>query len=94
MDKYVYKFSDDFFFLFLRNYGKEVSSYLQVDDTGARHQDKNGYCTYIGNDLFAWFKSTERKSRMNFLDLLRAEPQDYVVNAGVLEYMERQKLVY
>lgn len=72
--------------------GKEVSGYLQVDDTGARHQGKNGYCTYIGNDLFAWFKSTESKSRMNFLELLRAEPQDYVVNAGALEYMERQKL--
>ncbi len=72
--------------------GKEVSSYLQTDDTGARHKGKNGYCTYIGNDLFAWFESTESKSRVNFLSLLRAEHEDYVVNAEALEYMERHGL--
>ena len=72
--------------------GKEVSEHLQTDDTGSRHKGKNGYCTYIGNDLFAWFKSTESKSRINFLELLGTEHQDYVVNAGGLEYMERQKL--
>lgn len=72
--------------------GKEVSNYLQTDDTGARHQGNNGYCTYIGNDLFAWFESTESKSRSNFLRLLGAEHKDYVVNAGALEYMRRQGL--
>jgi hypothetical protein len=72
--------------------GKEVSRYLQTDDTGARHQGNNGYCTYIGNDLFAWFESTESKSRVNFLRLLGAEHQDYVVNAGALAYLERQGL--
>ena len=46
--------------------GLEVSSYINVDDTGARHKGKNGYCTHIGNELFAWFKSTESKSRINF----------------------------
>ena len=56
--------------------GIEVSRYLQTDDTGARHEGKNGYCTYIGNDLFAWFKSTQSKSRVNFLELLRAEQRD------------------
>ena len=50
--------------------GKAVSRYLQTDDTGARHRGKNGHCTYIGNDLFAWFESTESKSRVNFLRLL------------------------
>ena len=72
--------------------GKEVSRYLQTDDTGARHKGKNGYCTYIGNDLFAWFESTESKSRVNFLDLLRGEHKDYVLNAGALEYMQQQGL--
>ncbi len=32
------------------------------------------------------------KSRINFLDLLRAEHKDYVVNAGDLEYMQQQGL--
>jgi hypothetical protein len=72
--------------------GIEVSSYLQTDDTGARHDGKNGYCTYVGNELFAWFASTESKSRTNFLELLRAEHKDYVINAGALDYMARQGL--
>jgi hypothetical protein len=67
--------------------GIEVSRYLQAEDTGARHEGNNGYCTYIGNDLFAWFKSTQSKSRVNFLELLRAEQRDYVINAGALEYI-------
>jgi hypothetical protein len=49
-----------------------ASSYINVDDTGARHQGKNGVCTHIGNDLFAWFESASSKSRTNFLTLLCA----------------------
>jgi hypothetical protein len=61
--------------------GLAVSSYINVDDTAARHQGQNGYCTHIGNEWFAWFASTESKSRINFLELLRASQTDYVVNA-------------
>ena len=32
--------------------GIRCSHYLQTDDTGARHQGQNGYCTVIVNDLF------------------------------------------
>jgi hypothetical protein len=72
--------------------GLQVSRYVQVDDTGARHQGNNGYCTQIGNEWFAWFESTESKSRINFLRLLRAGRADYVVNADALTYMEDQGL--
>jgi hypothetical protein len=72
--------------------GLQVCDHIQTDDTGARHQGRNGYCTYIGNELFAWFESTESKSRVNFLSLLRAGHEDYVLNAGALEYMVRHKL--
>ena len=34
--------------------GLETSTWITVDDTGARHQAQNGYCTHIGNDHFAW----------------------------------------
>ena len=51
--------------------GLSCSTYVNVDDTGARHKGKNGYCTHIGNELFAWFASTQTKSRINFLELLR-----------------------
>ena len=63
------------------------SPYVNVDDTGARHQGKNGYCTHIGNEFFAWFESTRSKSRLNFLQLLRTGPQDYVLNEEAFDYM-------
>ena len=72
--------------------GLRVSQHIQVDDTGARHQGQNGYCTHIGNEWFAWFESTESKSRINFLELLRAGYTDYVVSGEALEYMVAQKL--
>lgn len=72
--------------------GVRVSSYVQVDDTGARHDGKNGYCTHIGNELFAWFQSTDSKSRINFLEILRAGQKDYIINDDALEYMLNQGL--
>jgi hypothetical protein len=72
--------------------GIDVSDYLQTDDTGARHDGKNGYCTVIANEFFTWFRSTQSKSRINFLTLLQAGQHDYVLNAAALDYMEQQKL--
>jgi hypothetical protein len=72
--------------------GLAVSRYVSVDDTEARHRGENGYCTHIGNEFFAWFASTESKSRLNFLHLLRAGHTDYVLNEVAREYMARQKL--
>jgi hypothetical protein len=72
--------------------GLQVSSYINVDDTGARHKGKNGYCTYIGNDVFSWFGSTERKNRINFLKCLRAGHSDFYLNIEALTYMEVNKL--
>ena len=64
----------------------------QVDDTGARHQGHNGSCTQIGNDLFACFESTDSKSRLNFLEILRRPHTDYVINEIAVAYWRRQKL--
>jgi hypothetical protein len=69
-----------------------VSAYVQVDDTGARHQGHNGSCTHIGNEFFACFASTESKSRLNFLELLRQPHTDYVINETAVAYWQRQKL--
>lgn len=70
--------------------GLEVSDYIHVDDTGARHAGQNGFCTHIGNDLFAWFKSTSSKSRINFLELLQAGYREYLITDDGLEYIQRQ----
>jgi Transposase IS66 family len=72
--------------------GLAVSPYVQVDDTGARHKGRNGYCTQIGNDLFASFESTDSKSRLNFLELLRRPHLDYVINEIAVGYWEEQQL--
>ncbi len=72
--------------------GLQVSSYINVDDTGARHKGKNGYCTHIGNEYFSWFESTESKSRINFLKLMRAGNSDFVINMDAICYMQSNKL--
>ena len=69
-----------------------VSAYIQVDDTGARRQGHNGACTQVGNEFFAVFASTESKSRLNFLEILRRPHTDYVINQTAVAYWRRQKL--
>ncbi len=76
----------------VRAAGLAVSSYIGTDDTGARHQGKNGYCTVIGNDLFAYFESSDSKSRLNFLHVLQGSQHDYAINEAALAYWERQGL--
>jgi Transposase IS66 family len=72
--------------------GLEVSTHINVDDTGARHKGKNGYCTFIGNEYFSWFESTESKSRINFLKLMRAGHSDLIINMDAICYMQVNKL--
>ena len=72
--------------------GLEVSRSITVDDSGARHQGKNGYVTQIGNDLFAWFASTDSKSRINFLQLLHAGQISHQITPYALDYMREQGL--
>jgi len=72
--------------------GLSVSTHINVDDTTARHEGQNGYCTHIGNEFFATFHSTDSKSRINFLKLLQAGRTDYIINASALSYMISQGL--
>jgi hypothetical protein len=72
--------------------GLEVSTYINVDDTGARHKGNNGYCTHIGNESFSWFESTGSKSRINFLKLMRAGHSDFVISMEAVCYMKANKL--
>jgi hypothetical protein len=65
----------------------QCSGHLNTDDTGARHNGKNGYCTHVGTPLISYFKSTESKSRINFLEVLRGKYTDYVVSDECLDNM-------
>jgi Transposase IS66 family len=71
---------------------REVSAYFQADDTGARHLGKNAYTTVIANPFFASFSTTQSKSRINFLKLLAAPHEEYVVGEDALLYMDFQDL--
>jgi hypothetical protein len=72
----------------------KICSHINVDDTGARHDGKNGYCTHIGNEYFAWFKSANSKSRINFLEILRHGYKDFTINEDALEYMSLEGLPF
>lgn len=76
----------------VRAAGLATASYIGTDDAGARHRGRNGYCTAIGNDLFACFASTDRKSRLNFLEALQGVERRYVLNAAALSSWQEQKL--
>gem|GEM_PF-5203667 len=43
-----------------------VSAYVTADDSGARHQGKNGFVTHMGNGLFGWLQSTDSKVELTF----------------------------
>lgn len=72
--------------------GLETAAWISVDDTGARHTHQNGYCTQLGNNPFAAFATTALKSRLNFLEVLRAGYSDYLINAEALAYLRQRAL--
>ena len=67
--------------------GLATARWVTVDDTGARHAGGHETTTHIGNDRFAWFATRRSKSRLNFLDLLRAGHPEYVINAAAAAYL-------
>ncbi len=72
--------------------GLQHSDYINVDDSGARHQGKTGYVTHIGNEAFTYFCTTFSKSRINFLELLQAGTPLYVYNDRAFDYVSHQGL--
>ncbi|MEM6816612.1 MAG: hypothetical protein AAF600_19855, partial [Bacteroidota bacterium] len=50
---------------------------------------ENGYTTFIGNECFSYFKSTESKSRIHFLELLPGAPS-YLLNEQSSHYLTEQ----
>lgn len=72
--------------------GIACSRVLLVDDTGARHDGKNGFCTVIGNDTFTVFASTSSKSRVNFLTLLQGQRRSHILNLVAISYMNQVEM--
>jgi hypothetical protein len=72
--------------------GLETAPYIYTDDTGARHAGKNGYCNVIGNEFFAYFTSTDSKSRENFLKILSQNKLSYVLSENAQAYLKNHAL--
>lgn len=72
--------------------GLATARWVTVDDTGARHARTNQTTTHIGDDRFAWFATRPSKSRLNFLDLLRAGSSLYVINAAAATFLREHKV--
>jgi hypothetical protein len=67
--------------------GLARATWLAVDDTGARHKARNGYCLRLGDDRFTAFLTRPSKSRQSFLALLCRTAPEYVVNGAALAHM-------
>lgn len=72
--------------------GLVSSSYVTVDDTGARHANCNFHTTHIGGEYFTAFRTAPSKSRLNFLALLRGNYQDYVLNDAAFAFLEDRQV--
>jgi hypothetical protein len=72
--------------------GLATARWLTVDDTGARHRAQNGVTTQIGDDRFTFFATGRSKSRRNFLEILRAGHDEYVINDDALAHMRAHGL--
>jgi hypothetical protein len=67
--------------------GIEEAPYIRADDTGAKHQHKNSYCTHIGGKHFAYYKTTSCKSRDNFLKILLQGKEGYIINEAFIWHL-------
>ena len=67
--------------------GLNEAPYIRTDDTGARHKHKNGYCTHVGGEYFAYYKTTFSKSRMNFLRIFLQGKEEYRINDAMIWHL-------
>lgn len=67
--------------------GLHEAPYIRTDDTGASHQNKKSYCTHVGGQYFAYYKTTSSKSRWNFLQILAQGKEGYIVNDAFIWHL-------
>ncbi|TBY35976.1 transposase [Rhizobium leguminosarum bv. viciae] len=72
--------------------GLVSAPFVTVDDTGARHANRNFHTTQIGGEHFTAFRTAPSKSRLNFLALLRGNYQDYVLNDAAFTFLEDRQV--
>lgn len=68
--------------------GLELFPEIRTDDTSAPHKNKRGYCNCINTDYFTYFKSSDSKSRINFLEILSGSTPVYILNKEALSHLK------
>lgn len=68
--------------------GIKRSTFIQTDDTGARHAGKNFVCMQIGNQFFTRFITCKSKSRLSFLENFN-RGQGYIMNEDSIDYLKQ-----
>ncbi len=68
--------------------GLDLSPEIRTDDTPSHHKGKKGFCNCINTDFFTYFKSTDSKSRINFLEVLSNGNPTYILNQESLSYLQ------
>lgn len=67
----------------------EVSSFLQIDDTGCRVNGTNQYVQILCNNLFTAFFTVPHKDRLTILDILRHfKPRRFIFNDDTFRLLE------
>jgi len=67
--------------------GLEEAPYIRTDDTGEKHKHKSCYCTHIGGEYFAYYKTSSSKSRENFLKILLQGKEGYYINDAMIWHL-------
>jgi hypothetical protein len=67
--------------------GLQEAPFIRTDDTGEKHEHKNSYCTHIGGQYFAYYKTTFSKSRENFLRILLQGKEGYRINDAMIWHL-------
>jgi len=67
--------------------GLQEAPYIRTDDTGEKHEHKASYCTHIGGEYFAYYRTTSTKSRENFLRILLQGKEGYCINEAMIWHL-------
>jgi len=73
--------------------GLRSSPWQHIDDTGARVNGQNQYCQIVCNPLYTAYFTTEKKSRLTVVDVLRNfNERTFLLNAEAFELLDLLKL--
>jgi Transposase IS66 family len=72
--------------------GLKIATEIRTDDTSAPHKGGKGYCNCINTDFFTYFKSSDTKSRINFLEILSAAAPLYVLDKETISGLRNDDL--